>query len=99
LLNWKDWNEKDFVVALGSVWRGRDGNRCVPYLRRDGSGRRLILYWIEYDWYEIYRFAAVRKLASDLSTSDSQPSVLESFEPLKLEIKYKNKEYKLVEKV
>jgi len=49
------------VVALGSVWQSRSGDRLVPYLRRHGSRRHLYLYWVGYDWDEIYRFAAVRK--------------------------------------
>ena len=73
LLNWKDWNEKDFVVALGSVWQDRDGYRIVPYLRRYGSERVLDLSWLEYDWSGIYRFAAVRKLASDRGENKMTP--------------------------
>jgi hypothetical protein len=49
------------VVALGSVWHGRDGCRYVPYLDWFGSERYLDLFWIEFDWYEVCRFAAVRK--------------------------------------
>jgi len=49
------------IVALGSVWRYRDGDRYVPYLYGDGSGRGLYMGWIEDDWYVVYRFAAVRK--------------------------------------
>jgi len=49
------------IVALGSVWRGRRGYRYVPCLDGDGSERSLDLDWIGGDWYEVYRFAAVRK--------------------------------------
>ena len=49
------------IVALGSVWRNRDGRRGVPCLDGHGSERDLCLYWIDSDWVEIYRFAAVRK--------------------------------------
>ena len=35
----KDWNGKDLVVALGSVWRDLRGHRRVPDLD-GGSGRR-----------------------------------------------------------
>ena len=49
------------IVALGSVWRHRYGDRGVPYLRRHGSGRPLNLHWVEDGWREFCRFAAVRK--------------------------------------
>ena len=49
------------IVALGSVWQDRNGDRSVPCLGRDGSERGLSLDWVEDDWYEVYRFAAVRK--------------------------------------
>ena len=49
------------IVALGSVWQGRDGGRGVPCLSRSGSGRVLHLDWIGDDWNGICRFAAVRK--------------------------------------
>ena len=44
------------IVALGSVW-----HRRVPCLVRGDSERYLDLRWIDSGWYEIYRFAAVRK--------------------------------------
>ena len=59
LLLWKDWNEKDFVVALGSVAEV-DGHRGVPYLSRSGSMRFLDLIWFGGDWSSGYRFLAVR---------------------------------------
>ena len=49
------------IVALGSVRQGRDGHRFVPCLDGNGSGRDLRLHWIEGDWSDFYRFAAVRK--------------------------------------
>ena len=49
------------IVALGSVWQGRDGDRDVPCLVGDGSGRGLDLGWVGDDWCEVCRFAAVRK--------------------------------------
>jgi hypothetical protein len=49
------------VVALGSVWQYQNGYRDVPYLYRRGAERLLDLSWIEFDWREICRFAAVRK--------------------------------------
>ncbi|MDP2946269.1 MAG: hypothetical protein Q8N61_02345 [bacterium] len=49
------------IVAPGSVWQYRVGDRRVPYLRRHGSRRSLNLSWIGHDWHELCRFAAVRK--------------------------------------
>jgi hypothetical protein len=49
------------IVALGSVWRYRFGDRSVPYLYWRDSGRSLYLRWIDYFWREFCRFAAVRK--------------------------------------
>ncbi len=48
------------IIALGSVWRSPGGRR-VPYLGGSSSVRRLGLRWVEIDWEEIYRFAAVCK--------------------------------------
>lgn len=50
------------VIALGSVWLSPDGSRCVSCLD-DGSGsaRSLDLSWVEGDWSDLCRFAAVRK--------------------------------------
>lgn len=44
----------------GSVWQNLNGNRNCPYLNRNGSKRNLNLNWIDNDWNEICRFAAVR---------------------------------------
>ncbi len=49
------------IVALGSVWQDRLGNRYVPYLFRNVSERGLHLVWVGHDWVEVCRFAAVRK--------------------------------------
>ena len=49
------------VVALGSVWRDRYGNRVAPCLLGLGSERGLDLLWTEYGWDKFFRFAAVRK--------------------------------------
>lgn len=49
------------IIALGSVWQGSDGHRYVPYLNGNGSKRDLSLHWVESDWGEFCRFAAVRK--------------------------------------
>ena len=49
------------IIALGSVWRNLDGSRFCPDLFGSGSRRGLRLYWLDNDWNEICRFAAVRK--------------------------------------
>ena len=49
------------IIALGSVWRSRNGVRSVPFLGRLGSRRELNLYWYDDRWYDDCRFAAVRK--------------------------------------
>lgn len=49
------------VIALGSVWRGRGGDRRVACLGRRGSGRGLGLGWGGGGWGVGCRFAAVRK--------------------------------------
>ena len=49
------------IVCLGSSWVDPDGDRDVPYLRRDGSERDLDLFWLGNDWNGICRFLAVRK--------------------------------------
>jgi len=49
------------IVGLGSVWRDPDGYRGSPVLRRDGSERKLCLFYFGLAWYAYYRFAAVRK--------------------------------------
>ncbi len=43
-----------------TVWQNSNGNRYVPYLNRNGSNRKLNLNWIDNDWNDICRFAAVR---------------------------------------
>lgn len=87
MLNWAEdnWNGIDWIVALGSVWRRRDGGRHVPCLGGFGSGRDLGLGWVEGDWLGFCRFAAVRKVASELeplNPSDFEARILalESFE-------------------
>ncbi len=50
------------IIARGSVWLfPSDGDRGVPYLRKDGGGRGLNLGWLGGRWGSDYRFAAVRK--------------------------------------
>lgn len=71
LLAWKNWNNSDFVVALGSVAEV-DGSRRVPCLNEDFSGRRLGLDWFDGDWNDDCRFLRVRNLDSkSLSTGHS----------------------------
>lgn len=67
-----EWNGKDFIVAFGSVWQNRGGNRYVPCLGRDGSKRELGLIWHDYRWNDHCRFAAVRK--SDTLKPESHDS-------------------------
>ena len=75
LLTWsqKNWNGKDLVVALGSVWQNLYGNRFCPYLYRYGSERNLSLYWIDDDFSERCRFAAVRKSLDTPTLGTSEP--------------------------
>ena len=49
------------IAYNGSVWQNSNGNRNCPYLNRNGSKRNLNLNWIENDWNDNCRFAAVRK--------------------------------------
>ena len=49
------------IIALGSVWRGRNGDRGVPFLVGWGGRRGLRLDWFEVGWIGRCRFAAVRK--------------------------------------
>lgn len=49
------------IIALGSVWQGRVGYRCVPCLYRGGSERGLGLLWFGFGWHAYCRFAAVPK--------------------------------------
>lgn len=62
MLAWaKDnWKDEFVVVALGSVWTDRDGDRHVACLDQDGSLRDLDLSWCDDDWNEFCRFAAVK---------------------------------------
>jgi hypothetical protein len=71
LLSWKDWNDKDWVVALGSVGEV-GGDRYVPCLVGDGSERDLDLGWWDDGWDADYRFLGVRN--SSLGSSDALPS-------------------------
>jgi hypothetical protein len=47
------------IIGLASVWRDARGYARVPYLDRHGSKRNLNLNWVENDWNEVCRFAAL----------------------------------------
>lgn len=49
------------IIALGSVWVYRRGDRRVVCLGRYGSERRLRLDWYEYCWLACCRFLIVGK--------------------------------------
>jgi len=49
------------IIALGSVWPYRDGDRYIPGLWEDDHERSLSLRWFGSGWDEDCRFAAVRK--------------------------------------
>ncbi len=49
------------IVALGSVWRGWRGRRCVACLYGGSVGRDLRLDYFDSGWGSDCRFAAVRK--------------------------------------
>ena len=54
--------QKEFpIVALGSVWQSRSGDRLVANLDYWDGERNLVLGWVGYVWHEPYRFLAVRK--------------------------------------
>ena len=63
LLRWaiKNWNGKDWVVALGQTWLGSNDCRGVSALLFVGGRRQLFLYWFSSGWLDGYRFLAVRK--------------------------------------
>lgn len=62
LLLWKDWNDKDWVVALGSVCEVV-GYRRVSYLCRDGFERDLDLDWWGSGWDADFRFLGVKNIS------------------------------------
>ena len=49
------------IVALGSVWRSSLGCRSVVCLYENTAERDAALCWLEGDWGDGWRFAAVRK--------------------------------------
>ena len=56
------------IVGLGSVGKVY-GDRRIPYLDRDDSGRRLGLAWWGHGWDARCRFLGVRKKVSQTSVS------------------------------
>ena len=82
LLEWKDWNGEDTVVALGSVWRDFGGSRRVACLYSGDSERRLSLGVWDGDWDGYYRFLAVRK--SGTPTLVPSDNVLERLADLEI---------------
>lgn len=75
LLQWPDWNEKDLVVALGSVGEV-GGARLVPYLGRDDSERYLDLGLWDGSWGGDCRFLAVA-----IDSKEDSNSALKTSEP------------------
>ena len=55
-----DLQRKDWIVALGSTWRGSYGYVYVPCLNGGGGGRGLRLNWWASVWRSSWRFAAVQ---------------------------------------
>src|ERR1035437_1835235 len=55
LLKWKGWNDKDWVIALGSVAKV-GGGRLVACLGGFGTRRGLGLGWFGSVWGDDYRF-------------------------------------------
>lgn len=60
LVLWEGHNDKDAVVALGSVTH-IGGHRSVLYLDKDGVTKDLYLIWWDNRWNPFNRFLAVRK--------------------------------------
>lgn len=74
LTQWPDWNEKDTVIALGSVGEV-GGDRRVPCLDEVCSERQLGLSWWVGGWHSRCRFLAVRNLESGVSETGKMNSV------------------------
>lgn len=81
LLLWPNWEDKDWVVALGSVGEV-GGDRHVPCLDRNDSKRDLDLYWWGDGWNADYRFLGVRNLSSEPKNLGSLPLELMSLRHL-----------------
>ena len=62
MLSWaKEWNRKDAIVALGSIWQTPNGFRRVGCLYNHDSQRELGLCCLDRVWDDHYPFAVVRK--------------------------------------
>jgi len=81
----ESWKGK-YVYFWGTIYRGSSGSLCVRYLYFCGGQWNWLYDWLGADWCSNDP-AAVLVSISPLS-----------FDPLKLEIKYGEKVYKLVEK-
>ena len=75
MLSWvkNNWNGKDWVVALGSVWQDAFGGRYVAYLCGRASERELHLYWVGGGWHGDCRFLVVRKSLDTRTLGASSP--------------------------
>ena len=71
LLSWKNWNDKDCVVALGSVGEV-GGGRIVPCLGEGGLRRYLVLYRWSVVWHSRDRFLAVRNLQEAIALTEAE---------------------------
>lgn len=78
LLLWEDWNDIDWVVALGRTARV-NGNLNVPCLLGRGAGRRLDLGWWDGGWPALWRLLGVRDSSPTLDAKDGALSPSESF--------------------
>jgi len=85
LFEWKYWNKKDTVIALGSVAK-LGGGRRVGFLRRDGSERYADLFYFGNDWRGSFRFLGVRSVFKPLDTKTSDPLSLCNLDTLRIEI-------------
>ena len=59
-----NWDNKNWVTALGSVYRHWHVGRGVPWLWRDAGGRGLYLGAFADGWDDGFRFLAVRESAA-----------------------------------
>lgn len=90
LLQWAEENPKEafnenyYIVALGSIWMDRGGDRFVPCLGIWGGKRGLGLDWFELRWDDDCRFAAVS--ISDPKTLGSS-LILEHLDGIEFRIK------------
>lgn len=79
LLDWKEWNGSDSVVALGSFWEV-NGLRDVSCLDGRVAERGLSLFWWKSGWSGRYRFLAVRTVSLIPEKSDTLEKRVEDLE-------------------